>query len=56
MPSTVLKPLLLLNAAFVVMLVTLGPRFGWTVMVIIGALVSVLNLIAVRAFSQRPTK
>jgi hypothetical protein len=32
--------------------VTLGPRYGWTVMIIIGALVSLLNLVAVRFFSQ----
>lgn len=53
MPGRVLKPLLLLNATFILMLVTLGPRYGWTVMILIGAIISALNLIAVRASARK---
>jgi hypothetical protein len=54
MRRRLLKPLLAMNAAFVVMLITLGPRYGWSVMIIIGVLVSMLNMLAVRAWSEPP--
>jgi hypothetical protein len=49
MPRSILLPLLALNAAFVALLVLVGPTYGWLVMVIIGALVSAANIYAIRA-------
>ena len=54
MNRTILKPLALFNLAFVLMLVTLGPRYGWAVMIIIGALVTALNLFVIRSLSKPP--
>lgn len=54
MSGRVLKPLLLLNATFLLMLVTLGPRYGWTVMVIIGAIISAFNILAIRSGVGKP--
>ncbi len=54
MPKNVLKPLMALNVTFLLTLVTLGPRYGWTVMIIAGAFVSALNLWAVRAAARPP--
>jgi hypothetical protein len=54
MSERVLKPLLLLNATFVLMLITLGPRYGWTVMVLIGALISAFNILAIRSGAGKP--
>jgi hypothetical protein len=53
-PKNVLTPLLLLNGVYVLMLFTLGPRYGWGTMIFIGALVSMLNLIIVRVTAPRP--
>lgn len=53
-PKNVLTPLLLLNGVYVLMLFTLGPRYGWGTMIFIGALVSALNLIIVRVTAPRP--
>jgi hypothetical protein len=54
MSERVLKPLLLLNATFVLMLITLGPRYGWTVMVLIGAIISAFNILALRSGAGKP--
>ena len=56
MPKNVLTPLLLLNAVYILMLVTLGPRYGWGTMIVIGALVSTINLIIVRVTSAPPKR
>ncbi len=48
-PKNVMKPLVALNAIYLLMLVTLGPRYGWTVMILAGAIVSTVNLLVVRA-------
>ena len=56
MPKNVLTPLLLLNGVYVLMLFTLGPRYGWGTMIFIGALVSMLNLIIVRVTAPRPLR
>jgi hypothetical protein len=42
-PKSVLRPLLALNAVYLV-LATLGPHYGWTVMILVGAVVSALTL------------
>ena len=47
MLKRVLTPLLVLNGAYLVTLVTLGPVYGWTTMVLIGVLVSAANIIAI---------
>jgi hypothetical protein len=44
MPRSVLVPLLVLNGGFLVMLVTIGPTYGWLTMVLIGALISAANV------------
>lgn len=54
MPKRVLKPLLVMNLAFVVALVTLGPRYGWNTMIVIACFVSMINLLIVRSASQPP--
>jgi hypothetical protein len=54
MPSNLLKPVMALNAVFVLLLITLGPRYGWNLMIAIGALVSVVNILAVRAAGKPP--
>lgn len=54
MSGRVLKPLLLLNGTFVLMLITLGPRYGWTVMVLIGAIISTFNILAIRGGRGKP--
>lgn len=54
MSGRMLKPLLLLNCTFVLMLVTLGPRYGWTVMVIIGGVISAFNILALRSRTGNP--
>jgi len=54
MPSNLLKPVMALNAVFVLVLITLVPRYGWTLMIAIGALVSIVNILAVRAASKPP--
>jgi len=54
MPKRVLQPLLAMNLAFVVALVTLGPRYGWNAMIVVACGVSVVNLLIVRAASQPP--
>ncbi|HLZ20999.1 MAG TPA: hypothetical protein VKQ30_02600 [Ktedonobacterales bacterium] len=54
MSGRMLKPLLLLNATFVLMLVTLGPRYGWMVMVFIGAIISAFNILAIRSGARKP--
>jgi hypothetical protein len=51
MPKRVLTPLLVLNGAYVVTLVTLGPVYGWVTMVLIGVVVSAANIIAIRRAS-----
>ena len=57
MPKNVLTPLLLLlNAVYVLMLFTLGPRYGWGTMIVIGALVSTINLVIVRVTSAPPKR
>lgn len=56
MPRNVFTPLLLLNAVYILMLFTLGPRYGWGTMIVIGALVSTLNLIIVRVTSVPPKR
>ncbi len=56
MPKNVVLPLLALNVVFVLMLVTLGPRYGWGPLVLAGALVSVVNLFAVRAAARPPRR
>ncbi|HEV7128892.1 MAG TPA: hypothetical protein VGN32_15790 [Ktedonobacterales bacterium] len=48
LPRSLWAPLAVLNGGFVVMLITLGPRYGWLVMVIIGAAVSAANIAAIR--------
>ena len=48
MSGSVLKPLLLLNATYLLMLITLGPRYGWTVMILIGAIISAFNILVLR--------
>lgn len=52
MSGSVLKPLLLLNSVYLLMLITLGPRYGWPVMILIGAIVSAFNILALRAGSR----
>ena len=47
-PRSLWAPLTLLNGGFVVMLITLGPRYGWPVMIIIGSAVSAVNIAAIR--------
>ena len=54
MPSRVWKPLLVMNLAFVVALITLGPRYGWNTMIVVACFVSMVNLLIVRAVSQPP--
>jgi hypothetical protein len=49
-------PLIALNAVYLVMLVTLGPRYGWTTMIVAGAIVSGVNLLVVRATSTPPRR
>ena len=56
MPKNIFLPLLGLNAVYVLMLVTLGPRYGWTVMIVAGAFVTMVNLLAVRACSTPPRR
>jgi hypothetical protein len=56
MPKNVVLPLLALNVVFVLMLVTLGPRYGWAPLVLAGALVSAVNLFAVRAAARPPRR
>ena len=53
-PKSVLRPLIALNVVYLVMLVTLGPRYGWTAMIVAGAIVSVVNLLVVRAGATPP--
>lgn len=48
-PKSVLRPLIALNIVYLFMLVTLGPRYGWTAMIVAGAIVSAVNLLVVRA-------
>lgn len=52
MSKRLLTPLLILNGAYLVMLLTLGPVYGWTVMVLIGFLVSAANILAIRRASK----
>lgn len=54
MPKRVWKPLLAMNLAFVVALITLGPRYGWNTMIIVACFVSMVNLFIVRSASQPP--
>ena len=54
-PKSVLRPLLALNAVYLV-LATLGPHYGWTVMILVGAVVSAVNLLVVRAASAPPRR
>ena len=56
MPKNVVLPLLALNAVFVLMLVTLGPRYGWAPLVLAGAVVSAVNLLAVRTAARLPRR
>ncbi len=56
MPKNTLTPLLIVNAVYILMLFTLGPRYGWGTMILIGALVSTLNLIIVRVMSVPPRR
>jgi hypothetical protein len=55
-PKSVLRPLLALNVVYLVLLVTLGPHYGWTVMILVGAVVSAVNLLVVRAASAPPRR
>jgi len=48
MPKRVLTPLLLLNGVYLVMLFTVGPAYGWLTMVLIGAVVSAANIVAIQ--------
>jgi hypothetical protein len=52
MPRRVLAPLLVLNGAYLVMLVLLGPVYGWVTMVLVGAFVSAANIYAIRRSRQ----
>ncbi|MGH2514805.1 MAG: hypothetical protein ACRDHP_04040 [Ktedonobacterales bacterium] len=56
MSGRMLKPLLLFNCTFVLMLVTLGPRYGWTVMVLIGGIISAVNILALRSREGNPKR
>lgn len=51
MPKRALVPLLVMNAAYVAMLILLGPVYGWVTMVAIGVLVSAANIYAIRRAS-----
>lgn len=54
MQKRVLTPLLVLNGAYVVMLVLLGPVYGWVTMLLVGVAVSAANIIAINRINRSP--
>ncbi len=56
MPGKILKPLLALNVVYVFALVTLEPKYGAPIMIIAGACVSVVNILAWQASMRVPRR
>ena len=56
MPGKILKPLLALNVIYVFALVTLEPKYGAPIMIIAGACVSVVNILAWQASMRVPRR
>lgn len=49
MPKSYRWPLILFNGAFLVCLFTVGPTYGWLPIIAIGAVVSAVNVYALRS-------